>query len=113
MANQLGRFTPNLAELLQPLRELLHKNRAWCWDSAQQQELDDIKKELSCPPVLALYDPNSEICVSADASSFGLGAVICQNQANQQWRPIVYQSRSMTPTEQRYAQIKKEALAVT
>ena len=113
MANQLGHFTPNLAELSQPLHELLHKNRAWCWDSAQQQALDSIKKELSCPPVLALYNPNSETCVSADASSFGLGAVVCQKQANRQWRPIAYQSRSMTPTEQRYAQIEKEALAVT
>ena len=113
MANQLGRFTPNLAELSQPLRELLHKNRAWCWDSAQQQALDSIKKELSCPPVLALYDPNSKTCVSADASSFGLGAVISQKQANQQWRPIACQSRSMTPTEQQYAQIEKEELAVT
>ena len=28
MANQLGKFTPNLAELTQPLRELLSKSRS-------------------------------------------------------------------------------------
>ena len=35
MANQLGKFTPNLAELTQPLRELLGKSRAWTWGPTQ------------------------------------------------------------------------------
>ena len=29
MTNQLGKFTPNLAEITQPLRELLSKSRSW------------------------------------------------------------------------------------
>ena len=110
MVNQSVRFTPNLATLSQPLRELLFKNRAWCWNTAQQKAFDSIKKELGRPPVLVHYNNNNETTVSADASSFGLGAVICQKQSDGQWRPIAYQSRSMTPTEQRYAHIKKEAL---
>ena len=31
MANQLGKFSPNLAELSQPLRELLSTKRVWSW----------------------------------------------------------------------------------
>ena len=31
LANQLGKFSPNLAEISQPLRELLKKNREWLW----------------------------------------------------------------------------------
>jgi len=31
MVNQLGKFTPNLAQLTQPLRELLGKNTTWVW----------------------------------------------------------------------------------
>ena len=99
--------------LSQPLRELLLKNRLWCWDTFQQKVFDIIKKELNSPPVLALYDPNNETSVSADASSFSLGAVICQKQRKGQWHPTAFQSRSMTPTEQPYAHIEKEALAVT
>ncbi len=51
--------------------------------------------------------------VPADASSFGLGAVLLQKQTSGELKHVAYISRSMTPTEQRYAQIKKEALGFT
>ena len=48
----------------------------------------------------------------ADASSFGLGAVLLQKKT-EVWRPVIYASRAMTETKGRYAQIEKEALAST
>ena len=57
MVNQLGKFTPNLAQLTQPFRELLSKSTAWVWDSAQSRAFDQVKEELSKPTTLALYDP--------------------------------------------------------
>ena len=72
-----------------------------------------MKEVLSTAPTLALYDPQLPTFVSADASSYGLGAILVQQQPDGSLRPVVYASRALTPTEQRYAQIEKEALALT
>ena len=112
MVNQLGKFTPRLAELTQPLRELLSKSNTWVWGPAQKRAFLEVKEEISKPTTLALYDPEAPAKISADASSYGLGAVLLQ-EIDSQWKPIAYASRSMTDTERRYAQIEKEALAST
>lgn len=60
-----------------------------------------------------MFDPNLKTIVSADASSYGLGVVVLQKQQSGNIKPVAYISRLLTPTEQRYAQIEKEALAFT
>ena len=113
MVNQLSKFSPHLADMTKPLRELLKKDRAWVWGDPQQQAFDNVKATLTTAPILALFDPTRETIVSADASCYGLGAVLLQQQPNGEIKPVSYNSRSLTPTEQRYAQIEKEALALT
>ena len=65
------------------------------------------------PSVLAIYDLEAQTKVSADASMYGLGAVLLQKSSEGHWKPVSYASRAMTETECKYAQIEKEALAVT
>ncbi|UYV81835.1 hypothetical protein LAZ67_20002653, partial [Cordylochernes scorpioides] len=47
------------------------------------------------------------------SSSYGLGAVLKQEHEANEWRPVAFASRTLTKTEQGYAQIEKEALAIT
>ena len=112
MINQLGKFSLNLADITQPLRQLLSKTSTWYWGPDQEQAFVRIKGELSQPTVLALYNPQAHTKVCADASSYGVGAVLMQEN-HSTWKPVAFASRSMTETEKRYAQIEKEALAVT
>ncbi len=113
MANQMSKFAPNLADITQPLRELLVKGNQWVWGEPQRCAFERIKEVLISSPVLALFDANLETILSADASSHGLGAVLLQKQKCGDLKPVAYISRSMNPTEGRYAQIEKEALAFT
>jgi transposase InsO family protein len=113
MANQMGKFVPNLADMTKPLRDLLCKDHQWIWDHAQQTAFESVKTILSSTPVLVLYDPNARTIVSADSSSYGLGATLLQEQTDGNIKPVAYISRSLSPVEERYAQIEKEALAFT
>ena len=112
MTNQLGKFSSNIAEMTKPLRNLLSKQSVWLWGADQENAFLKIKEELSSNRILAWYDPNAETKISADASAYGLRAVLLQKHKGQ-WKPVVYTSRFLTETESRYAQIEKEALAST
>jgi len=113
MINQLSKFAPNLADKTKPLRELLGTKSLWKWDIPQEEAFKQLKNLSSSSEILALYEPSLETVVSDDASAYGLGAVLRQRQTDGKLRPVAYISRALTETEQRYAQIKKEALGIT
>ena len=102
MVNQVGKFSPRLAELSKPMRELPSSKRVWSWGPAQEESFAKVKTELTTQTVLALYDPQADTKTSADASSHGLGTVLLQKHGKE-WRPVAYACRAMTETETRYA----------
>jgi len=111
MVNQLSKFTPNIATLIKPLRELLSSKKTWSWGHFQDEAFKKVKTKLTKPSVLAMYNPDADTKICSDASSYGLGAVLLQQQSGR-WRPVAYTSRAMSETEQRYSQIEKEALRI-
>ena len=72
-----------------------------------------LKDSMTSAPELALCNTNRETTLSADASFYGLGAVLLQKQLDGELRPVAYASRAMSGVEQRNDQIDKEALATT
>ncbi|UYV63519.1 K02A2.6-like [Cordylochernes scorpioides] len=86
MIQYLSKFIPNLAEKTKNMRE---------------------KTLLRTAPTLKFFNPNENLTLSVDASSYALGAVLLQNG-----KPIAYASSALNSTQQNYAQTEKEALAI-
>jgi hypothetical protein len=103
----LGKFLPHLADELKPLTSLTKKDMPWHWESAQSTAFIRIKQLVSRAPVLRYYSAEDEVTIQCDSSKDGLGAALLQNG-----QPVCFASRALTSAETRYAQIKKELLAI-
>ena len=94
MTNQLNKFSPLITEKSKPLRDLLAKKTEWVWGHEQASSFQAVKEELSTASILGRYNPSTETLVAADASSFGLGGVICQRQ--EKWYSFLRRQSSYT-----------------
>jgi transposase InsO family protein len=108
--NYHGKYVPHLSTRNVNLRSLTRRESDFIWGPEHAAEWNDLKQALVSAPVLGMYNPDLPVKVSGDASKFGLGAVLLQQEAGE-WKPIAYASRVLTQTESRYSQIEKEALA--
>ncbi len=106
-------FIPNFSSLASPLTDLTRKGQPEKipWGPAEEEAFRKVKAALTSEPVFCAPDFNCPFLLQTDASNTGLGAVLSQVQDGEE-HPVLYISRKLTPTEQRYATVEKEALAV-
>ena len=114
----LSKFCPNLSGVVRLLRDLTHIKQDFLWSEQHSKALIQAKELVSKAPCLRYFDVKAPVVLQVDASEYGLGAALLQpatntiDSSNIQWQPVAYCSSSLTPTEQRYAQIEKETLAI-
>ena len=114
MANYSSQFIPNFATITEPLRRLTHKEAKFIWGKEQEDAYQKLKTALVNSPVMGYFDTKNESELIVDASPVGLSAILTQKLPGENASPkiIAYASRALTPTEQRYCQTEKEALAI-
>ena len=108
MVNFIAKFVPKLSDIIiYPLHNLLKKEVKWMWSEAQEKSFQKVKNMIIEHNKLTIFDPNAKITIENDASEYGIGSVLMQNDV-----PVAYASRSLTNSERNYAQIEKEMLAI-
>lgn len=107
MLNFVHQFIPNMSAVSSPLRQLLRLDVDWTWEHEQDKAFRELKTLLVQAPVLSYFDPNKQLVLQVDSSKDGIGACLVQ-----EGHPIAFASRSLTDTEQAYAQIEKELNAI-
>ena len=76
LVNYNGKIVPNLSTLLHPLNSLLQADKKWEWSPERDKAFQLAKEQLISASVLTHYDPALPITLAADASAYGVGAVI-------------------------------------
>ena len=85
----------------------------WKWGEEQQDAFDKLRQALVSHPVLGYPDFSKPFLVRTDASTSGLGAVLCQDQGDRAGPCVLaYASRSLKPSEKNYSPYKLEFLAM-
>ena len=109
--NYYGRFIVNLADKAAPLYRLLKDNVTFEWSNDCDKAFTQLKDEIINATSLAHYDETTTLILATDASSYGIGAVLSQQDKDGE-TPIAYASKTLTDTQTRYSQIEREALSI-
>ena len=111
LLNFYRRFIPKAADVLAPLNRLLKADTPWQWAEEQELAFKKSKDILLNSEALVHFDPTKPIVVSADSSSYGIGAVL-SHKIDGLERPVCFVSRTLSGAERNYPQTEKEALAM-
>ena len=105
LVNYLNRFSPHLAELSEPLREICRQNVEFELTESVCVAFSRTKEEISKNVTLPYFNPGRPTTLQTNASKRGLGAVILQDS-----RPVMFTSRALTGAEN-YQNLERECLA--
>jgi len=97
------------------MRVLTQQGVPFEWSQKCAESFEKCKALLTSSQLLVHYDPTLPIVLYVDASPVGIGCVlnhVLTVMGKEVERPVMYASASLTKTQQAYAQIDREALAV-
>ena len=105
------RFLPNVSHVLKPLHDLLGKENKFYWSTKCEKAFEKTKRMLAKSGILMPFVSTKSCVVATDASPFALGAVLLQKYGDEE-RPVKFASCTLSPCQQKYSQLEKEALAI-
>ncbi|GBG76676.1 hypothetical protein CBR_g22893 [Chara braunii] len=104
-------FVKNYSIVAAPLTDLTRLHTPWEWTDECEVAFRHLKHALTHYEVLKLLDPDKPFIVTTDASQYGIGAVLAQ-QEGPKLRPVEYMSKKMPSQKLAKSTYEKELYAV-
>lgn len=95
MLTYYGQFIKQMRELRAPLDKLLLKDVKWNWTKECQLAFEKAKSTLQSDLLLTHFDPQHIIKVAADASNYGIGAVVLHRFPDNTEKAIAHAARAL------------------
>ena len=102
MVNYLSMFLKDLQTKLIPIYHLTKKGVPFHWGELQQKAFEQIKKDLTEAPVLAMPNSGGHMVLVSDTSKIACGSALYQEQKGR-YRLIAYFSKKLPLSAQRYS----------
>ena len=100
------KFIRHFGQIASPLTDLLKKD-AFEWIDKATKAFEDLKRAVSQPPLLALFDFSKLFLIECDAFGYGLGDVLLQGN-----RPLAFHSQALKGKSVHLSTYEKELLAL-
>lgn len=106
------KFIKDFAKKAKPLTKLMGKVEDFVWTQEAQTAFESLRDALTEAPILVHFNPEAELELRTDASSYAIGAILYQKHPDpKQTGVILYHSKTLTETQRRYSATEREALA--
>ena len=102
MVNYLSMFLKDLQTKLIPIYHLTKKGVPFHWGELQQKAFEQIKRDLTEAPVLAMPNSEGHMVLVSDTSKIACGSALYQEQKGR-YRLIAYFSKKLPLSAQRYS----------
>ena len=102
MVNYLSMFLKDVQTKLIPIYHLTKKSVPFHWGELQQKAFEQIKKDLTEAPVLAMPNSEGHMVLVSDTSKIACGLALYQEQKGR-YRLIAYFSKKLPLSAQRYS----------
>ena len=108
--NYLGKFSPGMVEICDPLQKLTLTKAVWTWYTSYQKLFTKAKSLIKADVCMKIYDDTKLLYLETDASRVGLAAALLQLHDNMMCQkdmvpdntilcPIAFVSKSVTGAE--------------
>jgi hypothetical protein len=110
--NFVRKFTPNFAEIIKPLQNMICKDAKFKWDDERKYAFNNIKATIFWALVLQSVDVNRDFFLYTFTSNQSLATVLTQKDDGNNKASVSFMSTNLQGDELNYPVVDKQAYAV-